>query len=113
VDLLGGNELGGEDEVALVLAVLVVHQNDDLAAAHGGDDVGNRADGGGFPAHGPILRAQQEVGRAGRYFCAASCAPSSAGAAAGVSGAAAAAPVSMVAPMRSRMRADLPERSRR
>ena len=39
VDLLGSDELGGEDEVALVLAVLVVDQDDDLAGADRGDDL--------------------------------------------------------------------------
>src|SRR5690349_21112383 len=56
VDLLGRDELRGEHQVALVLAVLVVDQDDDLAGLDRGDDLGDRADGGGFAAHGPILR---------------------------------------------------------
>ena len=43
VDLLGRHEIGGEDEVALVLAVLVVDQHDDVAGADLGDDLGDRA----------------------------------------------------------------------
>ena len=38
VDLLGGDELGGEHQVAFVLAVLVVDQDDDLAGADRRDD---------------------------------------------------------------------------
>ena len=44
-DLLGRGELGRHDEVALVLAVLVVDHDDDLAAPDGGDgllDLGER-----------------------------------------------------------------------
>ena len=49
-DGLGRGELGGDDEVALVLAVLVVDDHHDLALRHGGDGVG---DGG--ERHQPIL----------------------------------------------------------
>ena len=87
IDLLGGDELGGEDEVALVLAVLVVDEDDGLAGADRGDDLGDRADGSGFSAHGPILIA----------YCSASAPPV----------------LSLPSPVFSRMRADLPERARR
>ena len=55
VDLVGRDELGGEYEVALVLAVLVVDQDHDPAGADLRDDLADRADGSGVPAHGPIL----------------------------------------------------------
>ena len=47
-DLLGRGELGRHDEVALVLAVLVVDDDHDLAPADGGDgvlDLGEAASG--------------------------------------------------------------------
>ena len=43
-DLLGGHGLGGHDEVALVLAVLVVDDDHHLATADGGDGVGDRGE---------------------------------------------------------------------
>src|SRR5262249_50166845 len=55
IDLLRADELGGEHEIALVLAVLVVDQDDDLAGADRADDLDDRADGGGLPAHGSII----------------------------------------------------------
>ena len=58
VDFLGRDELRGEDEVALVLAVLVVDQDDDVAGADRRDDFGDGTDGGGFAAHQPILLAE-------------------------------------------------------
>ena len=42
VDRLGGDEFGRHDEVALVLTVLFVHQDDHLAGLDVGDDLGNR-----------------------------------------------------------------------
>ena len=69
-DLLGRGRLGRHDEVALVLAVLVVDHHDDLAPADGGDRVG---DGGeavraasGFGAHGVRSSGGGEARRAGR-----------------------------------------------
>ncbi len=38
-DLVGRRGFGGHDQVALVLAVLVVDDHDDLTAADGGDGV--------------------------------------------------------------------------
>ena len=43
-DLLGRGVLGRHDEVALVLAVLVVDDDDDLAPADGGDGVLDRCE---------------------------------------------------------------------
>ena len=83
VDLVGRDELGGEHEVALVLAVLVVDQDHDPAGPDLPDDLADRADGSGVPAHGPILCPF--------YSCGSLSAP----------------------PVLSRMRADLPERARR
>ena len=68
VDLLRRDELGGEDEVALVLAVLVVDQDDHLAGAQVGDDVGDRADGGEFAAHGGIMVRKGARGDSARDF---------------------------------------------
>ena len=39
VDHLGRGEFGGDDEVALVLAVFVVDENEHLALSRGGDDL--------------------------------------------------------------------------
>jgi hypothetical protein len=40
-DLLGGDRIGGHDQVAFVLAILVVHDHDDLAAPDGLDRILN------------------------------------------------------------------------
>src|SRR6266480_1083662 len=53
IDLLRRDEVGGENQVALVLALLVVHQDHDLAGADRRDDAGDRADGSGLSAHSP------------------------------------------------------------
>src|SRR5262249_26718779 len=45
VDGLGGHLLGGEDQVALVLAPLVVHHDEHLAGAHVGESFGNAGKG--------------------------------------------------------------------
>ena len=42
VDRLGRDEIGGEHEVALVLAVLLVDEHDHAAGLQVGDDVGDR-----------------------------------------------------------------------
>src|SRR5262249_9412262 len=47
VDLVSGDELGGEDQVALVLAVFVVDEHGHAAGLQLGDDFGNRIE-----AHG-------------------------------------------------------------
>src|SRR5207237_172573 len=65
VDLVGRDELGAEHQVALVLAILVVDQDDDAAGADLRDDLGNRADGSGFAAHQPILLLRLALGAAG------------------------------------------------
>ncbi|RNC80459.1 MAG: hypothetical protein ED559_01205 [Phycisphaera sp.] len=46
VDRLGGDELGGHHDVALVLAVLVVRENDHLALSEIREDLVNRAECG-------------------------------------------------------------------
>jgi hypothetical protein len=43
-DGLGGDEVRGDDEVALVLAVGIVHQNHHFALGHVLDGLGNRAE---------------------------------------------------------------------
>ena len=48
-DLLGRGELGRHDEVALVLAILVVDHDDDLAARDGGDRLVDRGERGAWP----------------------------------------------------------------
>src|SRR5207237_10130313 len=55
IDLVRRDEFGGEDEVALVLAVLVIDQDHDPPGADLGDDLGDRAYRCGFAAHKPIL----------------------------------------------------------
>src|SRR6185436_8197127 len=67
VDLLRGDEARGEYEVALVLAILVVDQHDDLAGLDGGDDVGDGADGCGFAAHQAILLLRRFALAAGAF----------------------------------------------
>ena len=47
VDDFGGDELGGADEVAFVLAVFVVGEDDHFALAEGGEDVGDGGEGHG------------------------------------------------------------------
>jgi hypothetical protein len=42
IDLFGAHEVGGEDEIALVFAALVVHQHDDVAAPDLFDDLLDR-----------------------------------------------------------------------
>ena len=48
VDGFGRDELGGHDQVALVLAVFLIDQDDDAAGAQLGDDLGDRGDAVGF-----------------------------------------------------------------
>ena len=50
VDLFGRDEIGGEDEVALVLAVLLVDEHDHAPGLEVGDDLGNRTQGHGAVA---------------------------------------------------------------
>ncbi|MNC24362.1 hypothetical protein D3C75_724150 [compost metagenome] len=41
VDVLGAHALGGHDQVAFVLAILVIHENDHLALANVLDQLGD------------------------------------------------------------------------
>ena len=59
-DVLGRDELGGDAEVALVLAVRVVDEEHELAAGEVGDGVGN----GGQPHEGPRRRRGADQPRA-------------------------------------------------
>ncbi len=62
-DLLGRGGLGGHDQVALVLAVLVVDHHDDLAPADGRDGVGDGGELGGVLSHlGLLLEREQALG---------------------------------------------------
>src|SRR6185295_17112268 len=88
--LLRGDEIRGKDEVALVLAVLVVDQHDDIAGAQIGNDLGSGTDGSFFAPHGPII-----CPRAWNYSLAS------------------ASSISPRSPIFSLMRAPLPERWRR
>ena len=60
-DRLGSGKLGGHDEVALVLAILVVHDDDDASRAQLGEDLRHRIDrrdglaGAALPGRGRTL----------------------------------------------------------
>src|SRR5688572_30525394 len=99
VHLFRGDEIRCEHEITLVLAVFVVHQDDDAAGANLADDLGDRADRGSFAAHGADYMPRRPPPRARGVRCGTRYS---------------ALPVSLsVLPVRSRMRADLPERLRR
>ena len=68
VDLVRAYIVRGEHEVALVLAVLVVDQDDDLAGADRADDLDDRADGDGLPAHGDYRPAPGQPNIAQKCF---------------------------------------------
>src|SRR4029077_16966955 len=65
IDLLGRDEVGRKEKIALVFAVLVVHQHDDASGTDLGDDLRDRAQGCAFSFHGAILK---EKGPWGPFF---------------------------------------------
>ena len=60
-DLLRRGELGRHDEVALVLAVLVVDDDDDLAPSDGGDGVLDRSEQCAALGHDSVLASAPAV----------------------------------------------------
>ena len=128
VDGLRRHVLRGDDDVALVLAVLLVDKHDHAAGFHLGDDLGDWTDGCGFTPHGdPAGRAPdytfatKQNGAPGRPVRTAvtgyqsAFGSAAAGAATGAAGARISPAASACArpPSFSLIRADLPERWRR